>query len=157
MKPRAVLALGSNLGDRESYLNSAIEKISLLPNTDLIACSSFLETIAITEQGEDKSKPSYLNAVAIFDTDLTVHELHKLTSAIETELGRVREGKWQDRTLDIDLISFGDLELATEDLTLPHPRAHERVFVLKPWFEVDPEAQIPGHGKIAVLLKKLEQ
>ena len=157
MKTRAVLALGSNLGDRENYLNLALEKISQLPTTELIAVSSFLETTAVTEQGEDKTKPSYLNAVSIVDTELSAQQLHQLTSEIETELGRVREGKWQDRTLDIDLVSFGDLQIDTKDLTLPHPRAFERIFVLKPWHEIDSDAELAGHGKIAALLAKLER
>ncbi|MEY3972019.1 MAG: 2-amino-4-hydroxy-6-hydroxymethyldihydropteridinepyrophosphokinae/dihydroneop terin aldolase, partial [Actinomycetota bacterium] len=87
MKTRAVLALGSNLGDRESYLNSALERISELPATELIAVSSFLETTAVTEQGEDETKPSYLNAVSIVQTELSAQQLHQLTSEIETELG----------------------------------------------------------------------
>jgi 2-amino-4-hydroxy-6-hydroxymethyldihydropteridine diphosphokinase len=157
VKTRAVLALGSNLGERESYLNSALEKISQLPTTDLIAVSSFLETTAVTEQGEDETKPSYLNAVSIVQTELSAQELHQLTSEIETELGRMREGKWQDRTLDIDLVSFGDLQIDTENLTLPHPRAFERIFVLKPWLEIDADAELAGHGKIAALLAKLER
>jgi 2-amino-4-hydroxy-6-hydroxymethyldihydropteridine diphosphokinase len=157
VKTRAVLALGSNLGERESYLNSALEKISELPTTELIAVSSFLETTAVTEQGEDETKPIYLNAVSIVQTELSAQQLHQLTSEIETELGRVREGKWQDRTLDIDLVSFGDLQIETKDLTLPHPRAFERIFVLKPWLEIDSDAELAGHGKIAALLAKLER
>jgi 2-amino-4-hydroxy-6-hydroxymethyldihydropteridine diphosphokinase len=145
------------LGSRESYLNLALEKITQLPTTELIAVSSFLETTAVTEQGDDKTKPRYLNAVSIVETELSAHQLHQLTSEIETQLGRVREGKWQDRTLDIDLVSFGDLQIETKDLTLPHPRAFERIFVLKPWLEIDSDAELLGHGKIAELLAKLER
>ena len=157
MKTRAVLALGSNLGDREQHLKEALSEISNLPFTRLLATSSFLETVAITEVGEDQSRPSYLNAVAIVETELSAEKLHQLTSEIENSLGRVRETKWQDRTIDVDLITFGSEVVDSENLVLPHPRAHLRLFVLKPWFELEPEAEIPGHGKIASLIAELEK
>ena len=156
MRTRAVLALGSNLGQREQNLNLALEQIKSFPATDFIAVSSFHETIALTEAGEDSTKPSYLNAIAIIETDLTVEEVFSRTSAIETELGRIRQTKWQDRTIDVDLISFGGLQLANEALTIPHPRSHERLFVLKPWLEIDPMAELIGYGKISDLVMELE-
>lgn len=156
MRTRAVLALGSNLGQREQNLNLALEQIKSFPATDFIAVSSFHETIALTETGEDSTKPSYLNAIAIIETDLTVEEVFSRTSAIETELGRIRQTKWQDRTIDVDLISFGQLQLANEALTIPHPRSHERLFVLKPWLEIDPMAELIGYGKISDLVMELE-
>lgn len=157
MRTRAVLALGSNLGDREQHLREALTAIENLPATKLIATSSFLETVAITEVGEDQSRPSYINAVAIVETELSAHELHNLTSQIENSLGRVRETKWQDRTIDVDVIVYGNAEINSKDLVIPHPRAHLRLFVLKPWFELQPEAEIPGHGKIASLIAELEK
>ena len=156
MRTRAVLALGSNLGQREQNLNLALEQIKSFPATDFIAVSSFHETIALTEAGEDSTKPSYLNAIAIIETDLTVEEVFSRTSTLETELGRIRETKWQDRTIDVDLISFGELQLANEALTIPHPRSHERLFVLKPWLEIDPMAELIGYGKISDLIMELE-
>jgi 2-amino-4-hydroxy-6-hydroxymethyldihydropteridine diphosphokinase len=156
VRTRAVLALGSNLGQREQNLNLALEQIKSFPATDFIAVSSFHETIALTEAGEDSTKPSYLNAIAIIETDLTVEEVFSRTSAIEKELGRIRETKWQDRTIDVDLISFGELQLANEALTIPHPRSHERLFVLKPWLEIDPMAELIGYGKISDLVMELE-
>ena len=156
MRTRAVLALGSNLGQREQNLNLALEQIKSFPATDFIAVSSFHETIALTEAGEDSTKPSYLNAIAIIETDLTVEEVFSRTSTLETELGRIRETKWQDRTIDVDLISFGELQLANEALTIPHPRSHERLFVLKPWLEIDPMAELIGYGKISDLVMELE-
>jgi 2-amino-4-hydroxy-6-hydroxymethyldihydropteridine diphosphokinase len=156
VRTRAVLALGSNLGQREQNLNLALEQIKSFPATDFIAVSSFHETIALTEAGEDSTKPSYLNAIAIIETDLTVEEVFSRTSTIETELGRIRETKWQDRTIDVDLISFGQLQLANEALTIPHPRSHERLFVLKPWLEIDPMAELIGYGKISDLVMELE-
>lgn len=157
MKTRAVLALGSNLGDREQHLRQALAEIQKLPITKLLSTSSFLETVAITEVGEDQSRPSYLNAVAIVETELDAHHLHQLTAEIENSLGRVRETKWQDRTIDVDVIAFGNQVIDSEDLVVPHPRAHQRLFVLKPWFELEPDAEIPGHGKIASLIAELEK
>ncbi|MFM1994250.1 MAG: hypothetical protein RL537_939 [Actinomycetota bacterium] len=157
MKTRAVLALGSNLGDREQHLRQALSALAELPSTELIASSSFLETVAVTEVGEDQSRPSYLNAVAIIDTELAAQQLHELTSEIENSLGRVRQTKWQDRTIDVDLIAFGSDLIETANLVIPHPRAHQRLFVLKPWFELEPAAEIPGHGRIADLIAELEK
>ena len=157
MKTRAVLALGSNLGDREQHLKDALSEIAKLPTTKLLAASSMLETVAITEVGEDQSRPSYLNAVAIVETELTAEKLHQLTSEIENSLGRVRETKWQDRTIDVDLIAFGSEVIVSENLVIPHPRAHQRLFVLKPWFELEPDAEIAGLGKIASLIAELEK
>ncbi len=157
MKTRAVLALGSNLGDREQNLRQALSALAELPSTELIASSSFLETVAVTEVGEDQSRPSYLNAVAIIDTDLAAQQLHELTSEIENSLGRVRQTKWQDRTIDVDLIAFGSDVIETANLVIPHPRAHQRLFVLKPWFELETSAEIPGHGRIADLIAELEK
>ena len=157
MKTRAVLALGSNLGDREQHLKDALSEIAKLPSTKLLATSSVLETVAITEVGEDQSRPSYLNAVAIVETELSAEKLHQLTAEIENSLGRVRATKWQDRTIDIDVIAFGSEVVDSENLVIPHPRAHQRLFVLKPWFELEPEAEIAGHGKIAALIAELEK
>ena len=157
MKTRAVLALGSNLGDRKQHLKEALSEIANLPSTKLLATSSFLETVAITEVGEDQSRPSYLNAVAIVETELNAEKLHQLTAEIENSLGRVRATKWQDRTIDIDVIAFGSEVVDSENLVIPHPRAHQRLFVLKPWFELEPDAEIPGHGKIAALIAELEK
>lgn len=157
MKTRAVLALGSNLGDRKQHLKEALSEIAKLPSTKLLATSSFLETVAITEVGEDQSRPSYLNAVAIVETELNAEKLHQLTAEIENSLGRVRATKWQDRTIDIDVIAFGSEVVDSENLVIPHPRAHQRLFVLKPWFELEPEAEIAGHGKIAALIAELEK
>ena len=151
------MALGSNLGDRKQHLKDALSEIANLPSTKLLATSSFLETVAITEVGEDQSRPSYLNSVAIVETDLNAEKLHQLTSEIENSLGRVRETKWQDRTIDIDVIAFGGEVVDSENLVIPHPRAHQRLFVLKPWFELEPEAEIAGHGKIAALIAELEK
>ena len=89
-------------------------------------------------------------------SNLTPEELLMKSREIENNLGRVREIHWGPRTIDIDLISVGDFQLDSKDLTLPHPRAHERKFVLEPWFEIDPDGELIGRGKIAQLLAALK-
>ena len=157
MNTRAVLALGSNLGDREVNLRSAIEAIRSFPKTELIASSSFHETVAVTESGEDETRPSYLNAAVLVETDLSAEELFTHCAEIENQMGRVRQTRWQDRNIDVDLITHGNQIYQSEKLTIPHPRAHERLFVLKPWQEIGPDAEIVGRGKISELIARLEK
>lgn len=157
MKIRAVLALGSNLGDREQNLRLAIESIKAFPETELMATSSFHETVAVTEAGEDKTRPSYLNAAVLISTTLSAEDLFRYCAEIENQMGRIRETRWQDRNIDVDLIAYGDQSYQLENLVIPHPRAHERLFVLKPWQEIDPDAEIVGIGKISDLIARLEK
>jgi 2-amino-4-hydroxy-6-hydroxymethyldihydropteridine diphosphokinase len=145
---RAVLSLGSNLGDRERILEAAVGDIGALDGVDVVAVSSVVETPAIKPHGVDVDAPSYLNLVAEVTTALPPDELLAVLNAIEHKHGRVRDVAWGDRTLDIDIVSMGELELSTETLTLPHPRAAERGFVLVPWLEIDPAATLPGIGAI---------
>jgi 2-amino-4-hydroxy-6-hydroxymethyldihydropteridine diphosphokinase len=144
----AVLSLGSNLGDRERTLESAIEQLREVDGVDVHAVSHLVQTAAIKPAGVDESAPSYLNLVATVTTTLEPEELLAAVNRIEQDNGRVRDVRWGDRTLDIDIVSFGDLELSTDALTLPHPRAVERGFVLVPWLELDPTAVLPGIGAI---------
>ena len=155
MKTKAVIALGSNLGDRRETLNLAISQIKNFPDSNFLSVSSFHETVAVTEAGEDASKPSYLNAVCLIETSLGAHELLEYLSEIEANLGRVRAERWQDRTIDLDIVAYGDEVIETSSLTVPHPRAHERLFVLLPWQEIDPDAEIVGRGKISELIARL--
>jgi 2-amino-4-hydroxy-6-hydroxymethyldihydropteridine diphosphokinase len=155
VKTRAVIALGSNLGSREENLLMAIAAIKEFPKTSLTAVSTFHETDAVTEIGVDLSRPSYLNAVVIVSTELTIGELFESCQAIEKHMGRVREFRFQDRNIDIDLIAFGSVTHQSEDLIVPHPRAHERLFVLAPWHEVDEAADIVGVGKVSELISRL--
>lgn len=155
MKTRAVLAFGSNLGNRKKTIKGAFKALKKHKKIDLVSTSSLYETIAVTESGADESQPKYLNAVAIVDTSLSPKELHQFTQEIENSFGRVRLARWAPRTLDIDIISFGTQLIETKSLIVPHPRAHERAFVLAPWLEIDPEAVIPGRGPIAALLENL--
>lgn len=155
MKTKAVIALGSNLGDRRETLELAISQIRNFPESKLLTLSSFHETVALTESGEDSNKPSYLNAVCLIETTLSAQELLELCSEVEANLGRVRAERWQDRTIDLDIVAFGDQVIETENLSVPHPRAHERLFVLLPWQEIDPDAEIVGRGKVSDLIARL--
>ena len=146
---RAVLALGSNLGDREWTLMSAAEALNEVG--EVVAFSSFLDSRAVG----GPPQPDYLNAVLILETQLEPLELLKVCQAIEKIFGRTREVHWGPRTLDIDLITCSDLVMESDSLTLPHPRASERHFVLAPWYEIDNDAHLPGHGSVADLLAKL--
>ncbi len=150
----AVLALGGNLGDREQTLESAISQIAELKSVKLIARSSFYESVAVTVDGEDDKAPKFLNCVVKVETKLEPKKFLKKLFEIENAHGRVRLERWGPRTLDIDIIVFGAELVQTKSLQIPHPRAHQRGFVLVPWLEIDPEAVLPGHGKVLKLAEK---
>jgi 2-amino-4-hydroxy-6-hydroxymethyldihydropteridine diphosphokinase len=145
---RAVLSLGSNLGDRERTLRAAVADIAALPGVSLDAASGLVQTAAIKTSGVDESAPPYLNAVLRVTTSLSAADLLASVAAIELNHGRVREVRWGDRTLDIDIVSYGDLQQNDPVLTLPHPRAAQRSFVLVPWLEIEPDAVLPGIGRV---------
>jgi 2-amino-4-hydroxy-6-hydroxymethyldihydropteridine diphosphokinase len=151
----AVLAFGSNLGDREGTIRAAIDELEQTPGVHVRAVSTLIQSIAVKLDGADETAPRYLNGVALIDTTLSPHELLDLANAIEARHGRVREERWGDRTLDIDLIDVGGMRIDDERLTLPHPRAAERDFVLAPWLELDPDATVPDHGPVTDLLARL--
>ena len=154
---RAVIALGSNLGQRDEEIFRARADIRATEGIRVVAASSVHETVALTPSGYDEHAPRYLNQVVLVDTVWTPEKLLEITQEIEARHGRERsEERYAPRTLDIDLISYDDLEKSGDDLQLPHPRAHERSFVLAPWFEIDPDAVLPGKGAIRELLQKLE-
>jgi 2-amino-4-hydroxy-6-hydroxymethyldihydropteridine diphosphokinase len=154
---RAVIALGTNQGDRDQLLANAVADLAATEGVRVVAHSSVIDSIALTETGFDESEPAYLNQVVLIDSAWPpLHLLDRLHD-IEARHGRVRDNtRWAPRTLDLDIITFGDVAMETPTLTLPHPRAHERSFVLAPWLEVDPEAILPGHGPVTNLLKRLE-
>jgi len=155
---RAVVALGANLGDRIAALDDAIAALDALPATRVVAHSRWHDSVALTPEGPDPSKPGYLNGVALVDTALApTHLLHHLLR-IEREHGRDRSDgveRWADRTLDLDLIQYDDVVRNDARLTLPHPRAHEREFVLEPWLDIDPDARLGTRGRVADLLAAL--
>lgn len=149
---RAVLSLGSNLGDRMKALQGAVD--ALLDGTDApapVAVSPVYETAPVggPEQG------AFLNAVIVVDHDGTPRSLLERARAAEEAFDRVREVRWGPRTLDVDVIAFGEVRSDDPELTLPHPRAHLRAFVLRPWLDLDPLARLPGHGPVADLLAKV--
>lgn len=148
----AVIALGANLGDRDATLSDAVVAIADLPGVELTGVSALIETAALKPHGVDRDAPAYLNGVVTVDTTLEPHELLDALNAIEEAHGRERTEHWGDRTLDLDLISYGAVQQSDERLTLPHPRAAERDFVLVPWLELDPDATLPGLGRIDALI-----
>jgi len=149
MKPTAVvLALGSNLGDRLANLRGAVDALCAEPGLDCVAVSPVYETIAVG----GPAQPDYLNAVLVAATSLPARAILDRGLAAEAARHRVRGPRWGPRTLDVDVIVYGDEVSTDPDLTLPHPRAHERAFVLAPWHDVDPGAVIPGRGRVADLL-----
>lgn len=147
-----VLALGSNLGDRAVTLIDATRAIADLEGLDLVGVSPVFESAAVKPAGVDPDAPPYLNAVVTVRYTGDPFALLDAVNAIEHDLGRVRGERWGDRTIDIDIIVFGDLRLADERLTIPHPRAAERDFVLVPWLQLDPDAVLPGRGRVDALL-----
>ncbi|MDJ0323758.1 2-amino-4-hydroxy-6-hydroxymethyldihydropteridine diphosphokinase [Cryobacterium sp. PH31-AA6] len=152
-----VLALGSNLGDRARTLAAAVRALTDLPGFELTGVSPAFQSAAVKPAGVDEAAPRYLNSVVAGGYSGSPHALLDAVNGIERDLGRVRAERWGDRTIDIDIILFGDLELTGERLAIPHPRAHERDFVLAPWLELDPAAAIPGRGPVRALLDGLER
>jgi 2-amino-4-hydroxy-6-hydroxymethyldihydropteridine diphosphokinase len=143
-----VLALGSNLGDRLANLQGGVDALCAGPGLADVAVSPVYETAPVG--GPDQ--PDYLNAVLVAATSLPARLVLRRGQAAEDALGRLRGERWGPRTLDVDVIVYGDQASSDPDLTLPHPRAHERAFVLAPWHDVQPGAVIPGHGRVADLL-----
>lgn len=152
----AVIAVGSNLGDRTAIFQAAVRALAEADGVEVTAISTPIETVAVRPDGEDPDAPAYLNAVVLVRTTLAPRKLLALLNDLERENGRVRGERWGDRTLDLDIIDYAGMQSTSDDLTLPHPRAHERTFVLRPWVEVAPDAVLPGHGRIADLLAELE-
>jgi 2-amino-4-hydroxy-6-hydroxymethyldihydropteridine diphosphokinase len=144
---KAVISLGANIGDTKANLDLAIGL--LREATEVIAVSSYSQTKPVG----GPEQPDYLNAVVIVESELPAKDLLALLNGIETAMGRTREIHWGPRVIDLDLIQYGGLLVNDEKLTLPHPRAHQRRFVLAPWLEIEPEAVLLTHGRISDLLK----
>jgi len=151
-----ILAIGSNLGNRESTLRDAVQAISRIDGVTVDAASSIVATPALKLSGVDHSAPAYLNAVVYAQSALEPHALLEQLQRIENDHGRVRDERWGDRTLDIDIVTFAHLLVDDEQLSIPHPRAAERAFVLVPWLQLDPDANLPGLGNVAELLAGIE-
>jgi len=148
--PRVVIAMGSNLGDRLEYLQGGLDALFDAPGFRFVGVSPVFETSPVG----GPEQPAYLNAVLIAETALPARAVLDRCHGVEAAFGRTRTQVWGPRTLDLDLIIYGDEVSDDPELMLPHPRAHERAFVLAPWQAADPQAQIPGRGRVADLLAK---
>ncbi|MEA4944902.1 MAG: 2-amino-4-hydroxy-6-hydroxymethyldihydropteridine diphosphokinase [Propionicimonas sp.] len=145
-------SLGSNLGDRMEYLQTAVNLLRMTPGLKITGVSSVYETdpVGLLDQ------PDFLNIVVLADSTLASTVMLERAHAIEDGLERVRTVVNGPRTIDIDLIAVGDRVLGNEFITLPHPRAHQRAFVLVPWLELDPAAHLVGRGRVADLVAGLD-
>ncbi|MGI8614526.1 MAG: 2-amino-4-hydroxy-6-hydroxymethyldihydropteridine diphosphokinase [Nocardioidaceae bacterium] len=151
---QAVLSLGSNVGERLATLQGAVDALADTPGVKVVAVSPVYETAPV--DAPPGSRP-FLNAVLLVDSVLSVHTLLDRAHAVESAFGRQRSGQPNEpRTLDVDLVAVGLRVADDQQLTLPHPRAHERAFVLRPWFDVDPDAHLEGHGRVADLLAGID-
>ena len=146
---KAVVALGANIGSPREQMDVAIAL--LREATEVKSVSSYF----VTKPVGGPEQPDYLNAVCILESELPALDLLAVLQGIEKSLERERDVRWGPRTIDLDLIQYGSLLSAAAELELPHPRAHERRFVLEPWFEIEPDAILLTHGKISELLAQL--
>lgn len=148
--PRAYVALGSNLGDREATIRAAVQILAAEPGIELVALSRLVDTapVGVVDQ------PRFLNGAAALDTELSAHDLLATLLDVERRFGRSREGAVPNgpRTLDLDLLLYGDAQIDEAGLTVPHPRMHERGFVLGPLAEIAPRLEVPGKGRVETLL-----
>ena len=142
MTARCVVALGANLGDRLAALRSAVPALDETSGISVTGCSPVVSTRSV---GGPEGSPDYFNAVVELRVELTPEETLRVCQKVEHEHGRERTVRWGPRTLDLDIIWFEGVEQQNPDLTLPHPRAHERAFVLVPWSRLDPDAELGGH------------
>ena len=150
---RVYVGLGANLGRREANLESALALLRREPGVEVVAVSSFRETdpVGLVDQ------PRFLNAAAAVETDLQPRELLDRLLAVERALGRTREGpRFGPRTIDLDLLLYGDAVVREPGLEVPHPRLHERRFALEPLAELDPALVVPGRGPVSALLAELD-
>ncbi|WP_375425935.1 2-amino-4-hydroxy-6-hydroxymethyldihydropteridine diphosphokinase [uncultured Friedmanniella sp.] len=156
MKPlrKVVYSIGSNLGDRLGHLQGAVDALSDTPDVIVVDVSSVYETEPV---GGPEDSPAFLNLVLVAETTLEPRTLLERAQAIEDAFGRDRSGgRWAPRTLDVDLIVVGHVELDQADLKLPHPLAGERGFVLVPWAEIDGHASLPSVGPVSDLVRQVD-
>jgi len=153
---QAVIAYGGNLGDVRLTIDAALALIASHPMIKLLKQSSLYESHALTPQGIDPSKPKYLNGVAKIQTSLNPKQLLGFLNQVENYFGRIRSERWASRTLDLDIITFGDRQIQSKTLVIPHPRAMDRAFVLVPWAEIAPEDSLAGVGQVSKLASGME-
>ncbi len=151
----AVISLGSNLGNRLETLQGAVDALEDTPGLRVKAVSPVYETEPWGV--ESGSQPTYFNAVVLIKTTLPPTSLLDRGQALEEAFERVRDERWGPRTLDVDIVTYQDVVSDDPVLTLPHPRCHERAFVLVPWHDVEPEAVVPGRGPVAELLTRVDR
>lgn len=150
---QAVLALGSNLGDRQDILQGGVDAIAGIEGIRLTGVSPVYETVPVG----GPPQPDYFNAVVLASVTISSRDLLDRLHEVEAAFDRVRLVRWGPRTLDIDIITVAGEHSDDPDLTLPHPRAHERAFVLAPWHDIDPDAVLAGWGPVADLLARADQ
>jgi 2-amino-4-hydroxy-6-hydroxymethyldihydropteridine diphosphokinase len=149
---RAYVGLGANLGDREATLRRAVELLAGVEGVEVVAVSELRETepVGVVDQ------PAFLNGAVAVETSLSPRELLDSLLRVELQLGRVRDGtRWGPRTVDLDLLVYGDEVVDEPGLRVPHPRLHERRFALEPLAELDPALVVPGQGAVSALLTRL--
>ena len=149
----AYIGLGSNLENPRDQVTRALEELAAIPETTLIDASSLYRSAPIGPEGQ----PDYINAVARLKTRLSPLQLLDALQTIEDAHGRVREERWGARTLDLDLLLYGEQHIQHERLTVPHPEMHRRAFVLVPLAEIAPELEIPAKGGVMSLLERCEE
>lgn len=149
----AVLSLGSNIGNRLEKLQSAVDALADTPGLKVKSVSPVYETEPWGVPAD--SQPAFFNAVVLVKTTLPPASLLERGQAIEEALERVRDEQWGPRTIDVDIVAYQDVVSEEPALVLPHPRAHQRAFVLAPWHDVDPAAEVPGHGAVSGLLDEV--
>ncbi len=148
---RAYIGLGANLADREGTIEQAVGLLGAEPGIEVVSVSSLRET----EPWGRVAQPAFLNGAVALETTLEPRALLGVLLDVERRLGRVRDERWGPRTIDLDLLLYGDVVLDEPGLTVPHPLLHERAFVLEPLQELDPELAVPGRGSVADLLAAL--
>jgi 2-amino-4-hydroxy-6-hydroxymethyldihydropteridine diphosphokinase len=150
---RAYVGVGTNLGDRAAMVRAAVEQLRAEPEIEIVAVSSIRETdpVGVVDQ------PRFLNAAVALETELSPRELLDRLLGIERRLGRTRTGpRFGPRTIDLDLLVYGDSRIDEPGLEVPHPRLHERLFALEPLVDLDPDLVVPGRGRLADLVAGLQ-
>ena len=150
---RAYIGLGANLGDRAAMLRAAVEQLSAEPGIEVVAVSPVHET----EPVGYTAQPPFLNAAAAVETELPARDVLDRLLGIERRLGRTRDGpRFGPRTIDLDLLLYGDERIDEPGLEVPHPRLHERLFALEPLLELDPQLELPGRGPLYEIVRGLQ-
>jgi 2-amino-4-hydroxy-6-hydroxymethyldihydropteridine diphosphokinase len=150
--PRAFVGVGANLGDRRQTIETAVERLGAHERVEVTAVSTLRETdpVGVVDQ------PRFLNGVVELETTLPPRELLDALLDVERGLGRVRHERWGPRTIDLDVLLYGQQVVEEPGLRVPHPRLHERRFVLEPLVELDPSLVVPGRGDVSTLLSELD-